>query len=102
MEELLKKHEDFEKTLAAQEEKFSILNRETKVKRPIIWIRNITSLVLLDTIVMLLTKGQEVFAVEDICRCTIAMYLQSNSWIKFLYNEIYVQENYPSYSIMLL
>ena len=31
MEELLKKQEDFEKTLAAQEEKFSTLTRETKV-----------------------------------------------------------------------
>ena len=31
VEELLKKQEDFEKTLAAQEEKFSTLTRETKV-----------------------------------------------------------------------
>ena len=31
VEELLKKQEDFEKTLAAQEEKFFSLNRETKV-----------------------------------------------------------------------
>ena len=32
MEELLKLQEDFEKTLATQEEKFSLLNRETKVE----------------------------------------------------------------------
>jgi len=32
VEELLKKQEDFEKTLAAQEEKFSTLTRETKVR----------------------------------------------------------------------
>ncbi len=32
MEELLRKQEDFEKMLAAQEEKFVQLNRETKVE----------------------------------------------------------------------
>ena len=32
VEELLKLQEDFEKTLATQEEKFSLLNRETKVE----------------------------------------------------------------------
>ena len=31
VEELLKKHEDFEKLLAAQEERFTQLNRETEV-----------------------------------------------------------------------
>ena len=31
VEELLKKHEDFEKLLAAQEERFTQLNRETQV-----------------------------------------------------------------------
>ena len=31
VEEMLKKQEDFEKMLAAQEEKFHMLNRETKV-----------------------------------------------------------------------
>ena len=31
VEELLKKQEDFEKMLAAQEERFHLLNRETKV-----------------------------------------------------------------------
>uniref|UniRef100_A0A8C7E9R9 Spectrin beta, non-erythrocytic 5 n=1 Tax=Nothoprocta perdicaria TaxID=30464 RepID=A0A8C7E9R9_NOTPE len=33
VEELLKKHRDFEKMLAAQEEKFAQLNRKTKVRR---------------------------------------------------------------------
>ena len=32
VEELLKKHEDFEKLLLAQEERFTQLNRETQVK----------------------------------------------------------------------
>lgn len=31
VEELLKKHEDFEKLLLAQEERFTQLNRETQV-----------------------------------------------------------------------
>ena len=31
VEEMLKKQEDFEKMLAAQEEKFHLLTRETKV-----------------------------------------------------------------------
>ena len=31
VEELLKKHEDFEKLLTAQEERFTQLNRETEV-----------------------------------------------------------------------
>ena len=31
VEELLKKHEDFEKLLAGQEERFTQLNRETEV-----------------------------------------------------------------------
>ena len=31
VEEMLKKQEDFEKMLAAQEERFQLLNRETKV-----------------------------------------------------------------------
>ena len=31
VEELLKKHEDFEKLLSAQEERFTQLNRETEV-----------------------------------------------------------------------
>lgn len=33
MEDLLKKQEDFEKTLAAQEEKFALLHRETLVEK---------------------------------------------------------------------
>lgn len=32
VEELLKKHHDFEKMLAAQEEKFAQLSRKTKVR----------------------------------------------------------------------
>ena len=38
--------------------------------------------------IMLLTKGQEVFVVENVHRCTTAMYLQNNLWIKFSYREI--------------
>ena len=31
IEEMIKRHEDFEKTIAAQEEKFAALKRKTKV-----------------------------------------------------------------------
>uniref|UniRef100_A0A8B9PGF4 Calponin-homology (CH) domain-containing protein n=1 Tax=Apteryx owenii TaxID=8824 RepID=A0A8B9PGF4_APTOW len=37
VEELLKKHQDFEKMLAAQEEKFAQLNRKTKVRSRVVY-----------------------------------------------------------------
>ena len=36
VEELLKKQEDFEKMLAAQEDRFQLLNRETKVRKGVV------------------------------------------------------------------